>query len=770
MQSVKLAACAWSVAVAAVAASSATQAQATAGEAPVEAPLGPQVSQAEAAAPADAASQDLPAPAAADTSEADEAAASEAAGDARTDGGIEEVVVTAQRRKEKLQDVPVTITAFTAEQLSEARIVAVQDVATRTPGLVFDAFPSSQPRLAVRGIGSSDRGAAGDPSSAVFLDEVYLGRPAAVAFDAFDVERVEVLKGPQGTLYGRNVVGGAVNVITRKPDFTKFDAGAQVTVGNYARAEDAGFVNVPFADGKAAIRVAGAVRQHDGYTENNFTGGRQDDQDDRSLRVQLAYNPQDSLRLLFSLDGTRSRAAGPGQHVVDRDPSSPYAPLWTIDRNRNYTAGSFEGYLNKETWGSRLQGDLDLSFATLTYLGSYRELDYRESYDFDGGNPSTNRIAISGGAPEKSHFYSNELRLSSLPESSIRWVAGLFTFTNDTNRRDTLILDTGRGPGTETYHQDATLDSYAAYGDVTIPVGEMWHVIGGIRYSKDEKDYALSNTEGPNLFRASERFDLQLSDSWDAVTYRVGGDFKPFKDHLLYAMVSRGFKSGGFSDTPGAAAEASQSFKPEYATNYEIGQKSSFFGGRLVWNNTLYWMDYTDLQTINVLPDLTKVTKNAGAATIKGYETYFNWRPFAGANLMTTYAWTDGTFDKYDFSPEESYAGNRLTRLPRSKVVVSPSYDVLASSGAIVRLAADYRYESKIYDDDSNVGPEFRPPTHFVDARVIYISPSDHWTVSFWGQNLTDETTRVFQGTFLGATFAAYNPPRTYGMTLTWNL
>ncbi|WP_374680552.1 TonB-dependent receptor plug domain-containing protein, partial [Hydrocarboniphaga effusa] len=240
MQSVKLAACAWSVAVAAVAASSATQAQAPVEEAPVEAPLGPQVSQAEAAAPADAASQDLPAPAAADTSEADEAAASEAAGDARTDGGIEEVVVTAQRRKEKLQDVPVTITAFTAEQLSEARIVAVQDVATRTPGLVFDAFPSSQPRLAVRGIGSSDRGAAGDPSSAVFLDEVYLGRPAAVAFDAFDVERVEVLKGPQGTLYGRNVVGGAVNVITRKPDFTKFDAGAQVTVGNYARAEDAG--------------------------------------------------------------------------------------------------------------------------------------------------------------------------------------------------------------------------------------------------------------------------------------------------------------------------------------------------------------------------------------------------------------------------------------------------------------------------------------------------------------------------------------------------
>ena len=142
---------------------------------------------------------------------------------------FEEVVVTAQRRSQSMQDVPVTITAFDAETIRTSRLQQVEDIALRTPGLSFDAFPATQPRLAIRGIGSSDRGAAGDPSSAVFLDEVYLGRPAAIAFDVFDVERIEVLKGPQGTLYGRNVVGGAISIITASPDLYETDASLEVT-------------------------------------------------------------------------------------------------------------------------------------------------------------------------------------------------------------------------------------------------------------------------------------------------------------------------------------------------------------------------------------------------------------------------------------------------------------------------------------------------------------------------------------------------------------
>jgi iron complex outermembrane receptor protein len=230
---------------------------------------------------------------------------------------IDEVVVTAQRRTERLQDVPVTVTAFGAQEVQQARIREIGDVATRTPGLVFDAFPASQPRIAIRGIGSYDRGAAGDPSSAVFLDEIYLGRPAAVAFDAFDVSRIEVLKGPQGTLYGRNVVGGAINVVSNRPEFDRIDAAGELTVGNYERLEGAAFVNAPFAGGKAAIRASGSWRTHDGYVRNTFTGGRVEDQDTRSGRLQLAVQPRDEVRFLLTVDGTRDRAAVPGLQVVD---------------------------------------------------------------------------------------------------------------------------------------------------------------------------------------------------------------------------------------------------------------------------------------------------------------------------------------------------------------------------------------------------------------------------------------------------------------------
>jgi iron complex outermembrane receptor protein len=681
---------------------------------------------------------------------------------------LEEVIVTAQRRSERLQDVPVTVTAFGAQEVQQARIQQIEDVATRTPGLNFDAFPSSQPRIAIRGIGSSDRGAAGDPSSAVFLDEIYLGRPAAVAFDAFDVERIEVLKGPQGTLYGRNVVGGAINVVSRAPQTDQLDAGAEATFGNYQRLEGAAFLNAPFADGKAALRASGSWRTHDGYVENTFTGNRVEDQDTSSGRLQILGMPRENLRLLLTVDGTRDRGTGPAQHVLDLDPGSPQSAFWTVNRDSRHTAGSTDGFQNRDTWGLRGQADWDLPFGTLTYLGSYRNLDYHVSYDFDGGNPTTNRVGIAGGNDEESHFSSNELRLSSLTQSRIRWVAGLYSFKNDTDRLDTLDLNIAGRPGTEIYTQAASLDSYAVFGDATIPIGERFAIIGGARYSKDEKDYRVSNTAGNAIFRAGSRFDVTTSGSYDAVTYRVGAQFHPVADHLFYAMISRGFKSGGFQDTPSSAADAADDFKPEYATQYELGQKSSFWDDKLVWNNTIYLMDYTDLQTRRTLANLSIVTDNAGKATIKGYETYLSWRVFGGARLVASYGYTDATFDEFDVEPGVSYAGNRISRTPQHKVVISPSYDFTLSSGASLLFAADYRYESKIFDDNSNTGPEVREPTNFLDARLIYTSPQDKWALSIWGKNLTDEVTRTFQAVFFGADFGAYNPPRTYGVTASW--
>ncbi len=679
---------------------------------------------------------------------------------------LDDVIVTAQRRSQNLQEVPITVTVFGAQQLQEAKIEQVSEIVTRTPGLSFDAFPSSQPRLAVRGIGSSDKGAAGDASSAVFLDEIYLGRPAAVAFDAFDIARIEVLKGPQGTLFGRNVVGGAVNVITQRPQIGVFDAAAEVSAGNYSQLDGAGFVNAPLGD-TTALRVSGAWRTHDGYVRSQTTGGRLEDQDTQSARIQLLSQPNDRLELHLTVDGTRDRGNGTAQHVVDVDPTSSNASRWTINRDRDYNASSINGVQNRDTWGVRAAADYDLPFATLSVLASYRDVDYEQFYDFDGGTFPSNLINLAGGDSEQTGFSSQEVRLSSLPGSKATWVAGLYRYYADTDRSTSLDLTIGTALRHEVFDQNARTESLAAFGDISWPLTERLSVFGGLRYSTDDKTYHITNTRSTVPIRSSGFFDVNAQQDWDATTWRIGANYKITPNHMIYGDISRGYKSGGFQDTPSSAADAATPFNPEYATQYEIGQKSRFLDGRATWNNTLYWMDYTDLQTSQLIGLVSRVT-NAGQATIKGYETALSLSPGGGFELDAAYAFTDAKFDVF-FEGADDLSGNRISRTPRHKVVLSPSYRHDLASGAYVKFAVDYRYESFIYDDNSNNNLEVREPTEFVDARVIFNSPDDRWALTLWGKNLTDELTRTHQTTFLGGTFAGYNAPTTYGVTLRWN-
>lgn len=687
---------------------------------------------------------------------------------------IAEIVVTAQRRAQSLQDVPISVTAFSDEMIERARIQKMSDVVSRTPGLSFDAFPASQPRPFIRGIGSSDTGAAGDPSSAVFVDEVYLGRPAAVAFDAFDIERIEVLKGPQGTLYGRNVVGGAISVITKRPELGEFSARGEMTAGSYDTLEGAAVVNAPIAD-RTAMRLSASVRTHDGYVRNDYTGGKLDDKNTKSGRYQIYSELSDQLSTLFTLDGTRDRANGPATYVFARDPDSALGPLWTPNPDRDSSAPEIDGHQNRDTWGIRNGTDYELSFGTLSFIGSYRDLKYRSYYDSDGGNPTTQRFGAFLGFDEDTDFWSTELRLSSLPESKTSWVVGLYKFNQEVVRDTILDLTTTiplpapfPAPGAtsrDIFAQNAKLDSFAAFGDTTVPLSERIRAYGGLRYTDDKKDYRVSNEDSTALIRARERFDVSDSASFSAVTYRAGLDFRPVESQLLYGQIARGFKSGGFQDNPGNAAAAATAFKPEYATQYELGQKGEFFGRRLIWNNTVYYIDYQDLQTRRVNDDLSITVDNAGKATIKGVETQSIISLFHGFRLDLSYAYTDAKFDQYR-DGEEDFSGNRISRTPEHKFIASPSYQFPSVSGFDINASAEYRYESKIFDDNSNNDLEVRPATNFVDARIVISPESEAWTLTFWGKNLTNEKTRSFQTVALGALTGSLLDPRVVGATV----
>ena len=685
---------------------------------------------------------------------------------------VDDVVVTAQRRAQNIQDVPITMNVFGAEQVEQARIVEVSDVANRTVGLNFDAFPASQPRPAVRGIGSSDRGAAGDPSTAVFIDEIYMGRPAAVAFDAFDVERIEVLKGPQGTLWGKNVVGGALHVVNRRPNLNGFDASVSGTLGNYDRREAAGYMNLPLGETLAA-RLSVSSRQHDGYVRNLFLNNRVEDEDTQSLRAQLLFEPNDRLTILASADGTRNRQTLGARHTIGVDPASSSAAVWrpSVDRNRDVTRMETNGYDDRDTYGLRLNLDYDFGGAVLSYVGSYRWLDYDSFGDGDGGNPGTNRINIQGGQFEETEFWSQELRLTAPAGSRMAWVGGLYLYRADTTRTDLLVLDSPPAPSgsfmaRDQYDQANRTDSAAVFADVTYAVTDRLNVFGGLRYSRDEKAYAVSTQASTVLVRPTSRYSIAASDSWNQTTWRLGVDYDLSDDMMAYGLISTGFKSGGFQDTPSTPTSAATPFGAEIATNYEIGLKAQWFDRTLTFNPSLFWIDYDDLQVRRTV-GFDTFTTNAGSARIRGAELTVLWAPAGGISIGGAYALTDARFIDL-VTGGADLSGNRLNRNPRHKLSLSPAYEHVMGSGASVFGAVDVNYESFIFDDIDNNAVNVRPERALVDARLGYRSADGRWELIGWGKNLTNEITITHQYILAGGQFAYYGPPRTYGATLRW--
>ncbi|MDI1281516.1 TonB-dependent receptor [Brevundimonas sp.] len=685
---------------------------------------------------------------------------------------IDDVIVTAQRRSQNLQDVPITMNVMGAAEVEQARIVQVSDVANRTVGLNFDAFPASQPRPAIRGIGSSDRGAAGDPSTAVFIDEVYMGRPAAVAFDAFDVARIEVLKGPQGTLWGKNVVGGAIHVVNQSPSLSGFDTSVAATLGNYDRLDVAGFANLPLGD-TLALRLSASSRTHDGYVRNTYLDNRVEDQDTKSLRAQLLFQPSDNLSIVLGVDGTRDRATAQARHTIGVDPASGTAAVWrpTIDRDRDTTRMDTNGYDERDTWGVRLGVDWTFDDFVLSSISSWRRLDYNSFGDGDGGNPTTNVLNIRGDQIEETSFGSQELRLSALPGSRLGWVVGAYYFHADTDRTDIFRLDSPPQPsGTfgaiDRYDQSNITESVAAFADATWTATDRFNIFGGLRWSKDEKDYDVSNAASTALLRARERFTISASDSWDELTYRIGGDYQ-LADHVMaYGVISSGFKSGGFQDTATTGVSAATPFSPETATNYEIGLKAELFDRALLLNPSLFWTDYTDLQVRRTV-GFDTITTNAGSARIKGFELTSRWEPVEGLSLGLAYAWNDARFEEL-IDNGRDFSGNRLTRNPEHKWTFSPAYERTLASGAVVSGAVDVQYESFIFDDIDNNALNVRPAKMLVDARLGFTSPDGRWEASLWGKNLGDEVYITHQYILTGGQFALYGEPRTFGATVRW--
>jgi len=736
----------------------------------------------------------------------------------RVAGGLEEIIVTAQKRVESAQDVPIALSVFDAATLEKANIDRVDDIALRTPNFTMMRNNVGEPQFYIRGVGSNSDSAAGDPTVGVFQDEIYVGRVSGAAFDVFDMERVEVLRGPQGTLYGRNTSGGAINFVPNRPN-QDFFASAELSYGNYDNLEGRAVINGGITDSLAG-RLSVSHREHSGYSENITTGADLDDEDNWSARGQLMFKPGDASRLLLSYDYVKDDAAGSARVPFPVFPTGQVGAfnnlataallaIWTPGQDVRKSYSVPESFQEREINGLTLRFEQDASYGTWTLLGGWRNVELSWMEDLDGlkpyGNPPVTPpypppygwvLQNRDRADEDAEQYSAEARLTSPADSKVSWTAGLYYFTETVDRDESFltqfsIVQVPSIPGLQvlggdvTFTQNAESESYAAYGQLTYPFTDQFSVTAGLRYTNDSKDVHQiavdnertdptnpdpTNTPGIPLY-PGQPYDIKADDSWDSTTGKIGLDFRTGAGHLLYASASKGFKSGIFPSQNNVTSTVGVATPPEEVWSYEVGAKTEWLERTLRVNLALFLMDYKDLQLFRLDPQLrlqtfTEDTTNSGAeleilaAPAEGLEF--------GINAAYLKAEVDGGAND----------GGELPRSPEYTVGGFAEYSWPVAGGGM-SLRADFKwtddYRTEIpyntgnaVSDASNWRITEIESYALLNARAAYVLEGSNIEFSLWGKNLTDEEYPTHIIPFLGNGFSIFAPPRTYGVAVSW--
>lgn len=699
---------------------------------------------------------------------------------------LEEIIVSAQRRDESMQTVPIAVSAFDADALAVNEIRSLDEIAIRTPGLVSTPRNPAQPLFFIRGIGSNLIDAAAESSVVVFVDDVYIGRGGGMNFDLYDLERIEVLRGPQGTLFGRNVVGGLIHVVTAKPGPER-TARVQATMGNYDRIDLNASVGGALTEDVFA-KVGVSSRKRDGYVRNETSGNKVFDEDSRSLRGQLRWVPNDDLEVLLTGDVYRERTNGDPRKVLGEgdqfDISSP-DPL-TVEARE-------DGFQNRDLWSLALNVTADVGIGELTSITAYRDLDYNFLSDFLGVPLTDVTIGSLNAIDERSQQYSQEFRIAGVAQDDrLDWVAGVYYIRERTRRDDFLQQDfdtaTGGVPlglsGQVLFPQDNTTDGYAVFGEVTWHASDRLRLTAGARQSWDRKRVRLQGIDVTQTGLAlrppplQQEFDVSTSKRWNAFTPRFAVSYDVMDDAMVYVSAARGYKSGGFQGIPTDGVSASTPYDPEYAWSYEAGIKSRVLDGRAQINANVFYTDYTDLQVSQLVGADRVVVGNAADAEVKGLEIEWIALLADGLRFSGSYGYLDATFDRFDAPPASGgdMSGNRLPRAPKHKLNLALQYEWPVAAGWEMLARADWSYSSSFFFDPRNrtfpAGGDRQGAYELLNARLALRRSDERLELALWGKNLTDELYKTYVGVFapLNQSFVTFGVPRTYGATLTWRL
>ncbi|MEQ8692747.1 MAG: TonB-dependent receptor [Pseudomonadales bacterium] len=707
---------------------------------------------------------------------------------------LEEVTVTARRREESMQDTPISMSAYGRDDINNMVVGDIRDLAKFSPNVQLDSASAiggsgSSSTIFIRGVGQTDFLITTDPGVGMYLDGVYIARSVGGVLDLLDVERVEVLRGPQGTLFGRNTIGGAINVTSGRPT-GELGGSVRVRGGNRNRRDFQGFLDVPLIDDELNGRISLSSKNIDGYAEQRLTGRELGNEDKLIFRGSLDWTPRDDFSLFLSADYTDVEESGAAIFTPEINGGADLAFLYNAfvaaPQGLSYDSSwlTSEKYTNNgtgpaisevEVLGLTAVAEWNLSDSILfKSITGYREMEALFGRDADGSplqyvetlqtqdqDQISQEFQLSGTSFNGSLdwmmgvYYSDE---NAIDFNEVRIAVGLYDALEALpTSLDNLAMGNFGAPATPGVpggpgnpvnagldididaYNEVNNESYAAFGQADYHINADFSVSLGVRYTKDKKEFIVEHLR--NNAGSFVAGPATVNESWDDVNFRLGTQYRASDNTLLYASVATGFKSGGFNGRP-LDGFAVQSFDPETVTAYEVGFKSEFLQNTLRLNGAVYFNDYEDIQltilTATPQGNFTFITENAAQAEIQGFELESTWVPSSSFQLNLAVGYTDAEYT--DLDPGATITTDtQFPKTPEWTVAFGAQYMFDLGDLGNLRLRADAAYRDDYFNDAENAPEIAQEAFTIVDAVAALEGKGGNWVVGVYGKNLTDE-------------------------------
>jgi iron complex outermembrane recepter protein len=715
---------------------------------------------------------------------------------------LAEIVVTAQRREQNLQDVGTSVTAFDANTLEQLGFKDVTDIAGQVPGLQYNQYGATVTIYNLRGVSQNDFSDHQEAPIAVYADDAYIGSTGALAGSLFDLQRVEVLRGPQGTLFGRNATGGLIQYLSKPPTDTP-EAYVQVTAGNFGALETEGAVSGPLSDTVTA-RLSFDTSSHDGYITNRI-GDSIENQNQYATRLQFRIKPSDSGEILIKLHALTNSHETAGDYswaasAPDATGRGVFAPPGTPDLGGYVnTGGPFSqaedrrGLFNRTVWGANVRVNWNFDAFSLASVTDYLKMQKRYGEDSDmSPNPIFNYDT-------EAHYqqFSQEFRLNG-KQGGLRWIAGAYYLNYKTTNFEETTLPDYIPPvpfpyGDGLANLNLRTSSPSAFGQLEYSLSDHWVGILGARYTIDQKQYLYNYScnvcgpPNPNAPPGGYPFNLTYSTAAgypDAEkTYRMPMgkaelDYKIDQDNLLYASVNRGAKGGGWSAPSSGYVNlnSAYAFVPtlkmnydeERLTSYEAGFKSTFWDGAARLNGDVFYYDYKNYQGF-FLDVATQIVENIDAK-VKGSELELAVVPFHGFHMQLGVSYLDSqAFDVP--TPSGILVTSQLPQAPPWSVNAVARYEWPAFGGKL-SAGVDAKWNKELYLELINAPVDVQPSYRLTNAHLGYTDPSGRWDVTAYCKNCFNTLYRIYNldlSGFLGINQSVYGPPRLFGASVAYH-